>query len=136
VQFGLSLTVPPLARDSGCLSQQWSAGLRRSHREYVSVRIRSVFEDAGWTADGRVLRHEDCVAVHKLLVEGTLADPAAAEQWTASCRNVFTWSAYFDGARRLPLDKPVATADEPTANGVAPSVDGLGSLHLSELTEQ
>ena len=102
----------------------------------LTVLIRIGLVDAGWMADGRVLRHEDCVAVHKLLLQGSLADSAAAEQWKASCRDVFTWSAYFDGARRLPLDKPVATADEPTANGVALSVDGIGSLHLSEMTEQ
>ena len=74
--------------------------------------------------------------MHKLLLEGTLADPAAAERWRLSCRDVFSWSAYFDGELRLPLDKPVATADEPTANGIAPSVDGISSLQLSDTSDQ
>ena len=86
----------------------------------------------GWTSDGGILGHEDCVAVHKLLLEGALADPAAAEQWKDGCREVFAWSAYFEGARRLPLDAPVAVAEEPTANGVAPPVDGLGGLQVSD----
>jgi len=86
----------------------------------------------GWTADGGILRHDDCVAVHKVLQDGTLADPAAAEQWKASCQEVFAWSAYFEGARRLPHDAPVAAAEEPTANGVAPPVDGLSGLQVSD----
>ena len=87
---------------------------------------------SGWLADGGILRHEDCLAVHELLLKGTLADPTAAESWKASCREVFPWSAYFDGARRLPPDQLVATADEPTANGSALAVDGVSSLQVSD----
>ena len=73
--------------------------------------------------------------MHKLLLVGTLADPAAADRWKASCRDVFAWSEYFDGARRLPMDKPVPMADESMANGSAPPADGISSLQLSEVSK-
>lgn len=77
------------------------------------------------------LRHEDCVAVHKLL-QGALADAAAGEAWRQRCRELFAWSAYFDGAKRLPLELPVSTAEEGGhANGVAKAADGIAGLQLT-----
>ena len=76
------------------------------------------------------LRHADCVAVHQLL-QGALADPEAAETWKQRCRALFEWSAYFDGARRLPLERPVSTEEAPAANGVGKAADGIAGMQLA-----
>lgn len=72
------------------------------------------------------LRHDDCVTVHKLLQE-QLAAPTAADAWKQRCGQVFAWSPYFEGQKRLPLEEPIAEAPS-DANGVANGVDGL-KLH-------
>lgn len=75
------------------------------------------------------LRYDDCVTVHKLLQE-QLAAPAAADTWKQRCGQVFAWSPYFEGQKRLPLEEPIAKpAEAPSdADGVANGVDGL-KLH-------
>lgn len=82
---------------------------------------------AGTESGALQLQHEDCVTVHQLLQE-QLAAPAAAATWKQRCGEEFAWSPYFDGAKRLPLEKPVepaAAAAEAPANGLANGVDGL-----------
>lgn len=87
---------------------------------------------AGGGFEAHELRHEDCVAVHKLL-QGTLANADAAETWRLRCRELFAWSAYFEGAKRLPLELPVSTAEEGGhANGVAKAADGIAGMQLTQ----
>ncbi len=75
------------------------------------------------------LRHDDCVEVDKIL-QSSLADAGAAESWKQRCKEVFEFSVYFGGAKRLPLEKPVDVA-EPHTNGVAEASDGVRNMQLT-----
>lgn len=71
------------------------------------------------------LRHADAVAVHTLL-QDTLGDRAAAEEWIHRCSKVFRWSGFFEGADRLRLDySKQEEAAPPAVNGVAEGVKEL-----------
>ncbi len=73
------------------------------------------------------LKHADAVAVHALL-QDTLGDSAAAQEWKQRCSKVFRWSGFFEGADRLRLDETVAEAAPAQANGVA---DAMKKVSLS-----
>lgn len=73
------------------------------------------------------LKHADAVAVHALL-QDTLGDSAAAQEWKQRCSKVFRWSGFFEGADRLHLDEPKTDAAPAQANGVA---DAMKKVSLS-----
>ncbi len=82
-----------------------------------------------WPGGGvpaEALTHADAVAVHKLL-QGTLGDEAAAQEWKQRCSKVFRWSGCFEGADRLHLNYPKADPAPAQANGVA---DALKKVSL------
>ena len=67
------------------------------------------------------------------LLQGALADAPAAEIWRQRCRVLFAWSAYFDGAKRLPLEQTVSVAqDECHINGAATAANGIAGLQLGQ----
>ena len=61
-----------------------------------------------------VLRHEDCVLVHKTLLDAPF-EARTAQQWWLECQQHFEWSAYFQGSKAAPLP----------ANGVANDLEKL-----------
>ncbi|CAL8463644.1 g3178 [Coccomyxa elongata] len=73
------------------------------------------------------LRHADAVAVHALL-QDTLGDSAAAQEWKQRCSKVFRWSGFFEGADRLHLDVTTTDTAAAQANGVA---DAMKKVSLS-----
>jgi len=80
---------------------------------------------SGGGVGAEALRHEDAVAVHKLL-QDTLGDKVAAEEWNHRCSKVFRWSGFFEGADRLHLDySNQEDAAPPAVNGVAEGVKQL-----------
>ncbi|CAI5490805.1 unnamed protein product [Closterium sp. Naga37s-1] len=60
---------------------------------------------------------DQCVAVHRLLQEGPLADEAAAQRWKDRCAERFPYSQHFEGG------KSSVKAPPPVADGVNEDVE-------------
>lgn len=68
--------------------------------------------------------HEDAKAVHSLLKD-TFHDEEAAAQWFSRCQNVFCWSQFFEGSKRLHIQAA------PDSNGASTVEDKTAHLSLN-----
>ena len=68
--------------------------------------------------------HEDAKAVHSLLSD-TLQDEEAAAAWFSRCQEVFCWSQYFAGPKRLQVQAV------PDSNGSASVESHVENLSLN-----
>ena len=68
--------------------------------------------------------HEDAKAVHSLLKD-TFQDEEASAQWFSRCQNVFCWSQYFGGSKRLHIQAA------PDSNGASAVVGKAAHLSLN-----